>query len=54
MKDYKHCLEVTQLENKINQLEQNELDVNSLGKNRKEFIKSNKLKLIDNPLRFRK
>ena len=54
LKDYKHCLEVTQLENKINQLEQNELDVNSLGKNRKEFIKSNKLILIDNSLRFRK
>ena len=28
--DYKHCFEETQIENKINQLEKNKLDVNSL------------------------
>ena len=27
--NFKHCLEVTQLENKINQLEKNELDAGS-------------------------
>ena len=29
--DYKHCLEATQLENKINQLEQIKPDVDSLS-----------------------
>ena len=33
--DYKNCLEAAQTENKINHLEKNEIDVNSL----KEFIK---------------
>ena len=33
--DYKHCLEATQLENKINQLEKNNIDVNGLGENHK-------------------
>ena len=28
--DYKHCLEATQLKNKINQLEKYKLDVSSL------------------------
>ena len=28
--DDKHCLEATQLENKINQLEKNKLDMNNL------------------------
>ena len=28
--DDKHCLEATQLENKINQLEKNKLDINNL------------------------
>ena len=32
--DFKHCLEVTQLENKINQLEKYKVDVDSL----REFI----------------
>ena len=41
--DDKNCLEVTQLENKINHLEENKIDINSLRKDRKEFIKSNKL-----------
>ena len=35
----KHCLEATQLENEINQLEKNKFDVDSLRKNHKEFIK---------------
>ena len=37
--DYKNCLEAAQTENKINHLEKNKTDVDSL----KEFIKSNKL-----------
>ena len=37
--DYKHCFEATQLENEINHLEENEIDVNSLWENHREFIK---------------
>ena len=37
-KNYKNCLEATQLENKINYLEKNKIDINSI----KEFIKNNK------------
>ena len=43
MKITKHCLEATQLENKINQLEKIKFDVNSLRENHKEFTKNNKL-----------
>ena len=50
--EYKHCLEATKLENKINQLESNKVNVNSLtGKNHKEFIK-NKL-ILKSQQRFR-
>ena len=38
---YKNWLEAPQLENKINYIEENEVDVNSLQKNHKEFIKNN-------------
>ena len=41
--DYKHCLEATQLENKINQLEQIKPDVDSLS----EINIKNKKILID-------
>ena len=41
--DYKHCLEVTKLENRIKQFEKNEVDVDSLQENLKEFIKNSKL-----------
>ena len=41
--DYKEYLEATQLENKINQLEKSKVNVDSLRKNQKEFIKNNKL-----------
>ena len=41
--DYNHRLEATQLENKINHLEKNKLDVDSLRENLKEFIKNNNL-----------
>ena len=37
------CLEVTQLETKINQSRNNKLDMNSLRENHEEFIKNNKL-----------
>ena len=40
--NYKNCFEATQVENKIKNLE-NEIDVDSLKKNYKEFIKNNKL-----------
>ena len=39
----RNCLEVTQLENKINQIEKNILDVHSLRENYKEFINKSKL-----------
>ena len=37
-KNYKNCLEATQLENKINYLEKNKIDIDSI----KEFIRINK------------
>ena len=42
-KDYKHCLEATHLENKINQLAKNKLNVDSVQENHKEFIKNSQL-----------
>ena len=41
--NYKGCLETTQLENKINHLENNKTDIDSLKKDHKEFMKNNKL-----------
>ena len=41
--DYKNCLEAIQLKNKINQLEENNVDAESLKENHKEFIEKNKL-----------
>ena len=38
--NYKNCLEATQFENRINHLEKNEIDVDSLKKDHKEFIKT--------------
>ena len=49
--DYKHSLEETQLENKINQLEK-KVGVDSLRKNHKECIKNNKL-ILKSQQRFR-
>ena len=43
--NYKNCLETTQPENKINHLEKNKIDIDSLKKDHKEFIKNNKLTL---------
>ena len=45
LEDYKNCLEAAQIENKINYLEKNEIDVDSLSKHQKEFRKINKLML---------
>ena len=45
-------LEVTQLENKINQLEKNKVGVDSLRENHKEFIKNNKL-ILKSQQKFR-
>ena len=41
--DYKHCLKITQHENKINYSEKNNLNVDNLPRNHGEFIKNNKL-----------
>ena len=41
--DYKHCLEATQFENKINQPEQDEVD--NLRKNHKTIIKLINIKI---------
>ena len=41
--DYKKCLEAVQIVNKINHLEKNEINVNSIKKDKKEFIKNDKL-----------
>ena len=37
-KDYENCLEAAQLENKINHLQKNIIDVDSLKEDHKEFI----------------
>ena len=47
--DYKNCLEAAQFENKINHLEKNNIDVDSLKEDQKEFIKNNKLILETQP-----
>ena len=41
--DYKNCLEANELENKINYLEKNKIDVDSLKKDHKEFLKNKRL-----------
>ena len=38
-KDYKKCLKVSQIENKINYLEKKEIDANCLKEDKKEFVK---------------
>ena len=41
-KNYESCLEATELDNKINYLEKNKIDINSINENIKRFIKNNK------------
>ena len=41
--NYKNCLERTQLENEINHHEKNKINLGSVKKDHKEFLKSNKL-----------
>ena len=43
--NYQDCLEGTQFENKINHLEKNEINIESINKYHLEFIKDNKLML---------
>ena len=43
IEDYKNCLEIVQIENKINHLEKNKIDVYNRKVYEKEFIKDNKL-----------
>ena len=38
--NYKKCLEATQLDNKINYLQKNEINIDSIRKVHKEFIKT--------------
>ena len=47
--DHKNCLEETQLENKINYIEKNKIEVDSIKVNHQEFIKNNKpmLKIME-------
>ena len=40
--NYKNCLEATQLENKINYLEKNKIDKESIKKNCEEFVRNHK------------
>ena len=42
IENYKNCVEATQLKNKTNHLEKNQVDTDSLNKNHKEFIRNNK------------
>ena len=39
--NYKNCLEATQLENKINYLEKNKMEIDSIKEYHNEFVKSN-------------
>ena len=39
VENYKKCLDATQLENQINDLEKNKIDIYSIKENYKEFIK---------------
>ena len=41
--NFKNCLEAAQIDDKINHLEKNKIDADSLKKDNKEFIKNNKL-----------
>ena len=50
--DYWNCLEATELEIKINQLEKESVDTTSLKENHKEFIKNNKL-ILKSQQRFK-
>ena len=50
--DYKHCLEATELENKINHLLKNKLTADDLWENLKEFIKKHKL-ILEAQQRFK-
>ena len=40
--NYQNCLEATQLEDKMNYVEQNTIDIDSVKENHKEFIENNK------------
>ena len=42
MENYKNCLEATQLENKIKYLEKTKINIDSLKKNHKKFIRTDK------------
>ena len=52
-KNYESCLEATQLENKIEPLEKNEISVDSLKKDHKEFIKNKLILKHSNDLKVK-
>ena len=43
LENYNNCLEITELEKKVNHLEKNNIDVDNLKEDYKEFTKNNKL-----------
>ena len=51
--DYKNYLEVGRIENKINRLEKNKIDVDSLKEDQKEFIKKNNKLILKTKQSFR-
>ena len=52
LEDYENCLEAAQGKNRINHLEKNKIDADSLDEDHKEFIKNNKL-ILRTQQRFR-
>ena len=50
--DYKNCLEAAQIENKINYLEKNNIDWDSLREDQKEFTRNNEI-ILKTQQRFR-
>ena len=50
--NYKNCLEAAQLENKINYIEKNKTNIDSIKENHKEFIKNN-ISILKTQQRFK-
>ena len=50
--NYKNCLKATQLENKVNHLENNKIDIYRIKENHKEFIGNNK-SILETQQRFK-
>ena len=50
--NYKNCFEATQLENKINHLDKNKINIDSLKKNHEEFTRNN-ISILKTKQRFK-